>query len=65
MRRRAVIRRYGKDQRGATAIEYGLIVGIIATLLLSIAATGGAVTALYDRMADIAGALLGGDEEGD
>lgn len=65
MSRRAVIRRYRKDERGATAIEYGLIVGIIATVLLSIAASGGAVTSLYERMADIASAVSGDEDEED
>lgn len=63
MSRRAVTRRYRKDERGATAIEYGLIVGIIATALLTIATTGGAVTGLYDRLLDISNAFNDEEEE--
>ena len=49
-----------KDERGATAIEYGLICGIIGVAVVSIAATGGALDALYDKMVDIVTALGGG-----
>ncbi len=59
--RRAFLRRYWVDDGGATAIEYALICGIIATVVLSIAATGGAVEALYNKMAEIAGSL--GEED--
>jgi Flp pilus assembly pilin Flp len=54
---RALVRRCWASESGATAIEYGLIVGIISTVVMSIASTGGAVEALYNTMAQIAGAL--------
>lgn len=50
----ALIRRYWACESGATAIEYGLIVGIISTVVMAIAATGGAVEALYNTMMQIA-----------
>ena len=59
---RALIKRFRTDERGATAIEYGLICGIIGVAVVSIAATGGALDALYDRMVEIIEAL-GGEEE--
>ncbi len=46
----AALKRYFCDQSGATAIEYGLIAAMIATVIISIAATGGAVEALYDTL---------------
>ncbi len=54
---RTFLRRYLVDEGGATAIEYALICGIIATVVLSIAATGGAVEGLYNKMAEIAARL--------
>ncbi len=54
------IARFLADQRGATAIEYGIICGMIAVVVLGIAATGGAVDALYQKMAAIASNLASG-----
>jgi Flp pilus assembly pilin Flp len=53
----ALIRRCWACESGATAIEYGLIVGIISTVVMAIAATGGAVEALYNTMMQIADSL--------
>ena len=53
----ALVRRCWASESGATAIEYGLIVGIISTVVMAIAATGGAVEALYDTMMQIADSL--------
>ena len=62
--RRPGLKSFGGDERGATAIEYGLICGIIAVALISIAATGGALDTMYnDKIANVIGALSGGDEE--
>ena len=61
---RRLIRRFCTDDTGATAIEYGLICGIIAVALTSIAATGGALEGIYDRMSAIIGALGGGNDGG-
>jgi pilus assembly protein Flp/PilA len=61
-----LINRYLADESGATAIEYGLICGIIAVAVVAIAATGGALDTLYtDKIAKIIGALGGGGEEED
>lgn len=58
MRPRAWIRRFLADERGATAIEYGIICGMIAVIIVAIAATGGALDLLYEKMAAIAVALV-------
>lgn len=56
-----MLRRFRSDERGATAIEYGLVCGIIAVAVLTIAATGGALDTLYNQvLIKIASALGGG-----
>ena len=45
-----MIRRFWADESGATAIEYALIVGIMSIVVVSIAATGGALTEVYERI---------------
>ena len=55
-----MIKRFLADESGATAIEYGLIVGIMALVVFGIAATGGALTAVYDKVSLIIGAMVGG-----
>ena len=55
----ALIKRYLAGEHGATAIEYALVVGIISTALVSIAATGGAVELLYDKLMEIAATFTG------
>ena len=52
-----LVRRWWASESGATAIEYGLIVGIISTVVMAIAATGGAVEGLYNTMSEIAASL--------
>jgi len=59
MVKRSLLRRFRADERGATAIEYGLIVGIIAVVIVGIAATGGALVSVYDRVAQLIPALGG------
>jgi Flp pilus assembly pilin Flp len=54
-----VLQAFHRDEDGATAIEYGLIVAMIAVFLLSIAATGGAVEELYNVVLRIAEAISG------
>ena len=44
-----MIRRFWADESGATAIEYALVGGIMLTVVVSIAATGGALTEVYER----------------
>jgi pilus assembly protein Flp/PilA len=44
-------------EEGATAVEYGLIVGLIAvTLVLALTAVSGALNGLFDSIADTLGA---------
>ncbi len=59
------IRRFLANESGATAIEYGLICGMIAVVVLGIASAGGAVDLLYQKMAAIAAAFLTGGSSGD
>ena len=44
---RALIEKFRSDEGGATAIEYGLIVGIIATVIVGIFGSGTALSGLY------------------
>jgi pilus assembly protein Flp/PilA len=57
---RPTMRRMWSDERGATAIEYGLICAMIAVVVIGIAATGGSLAALYDRLKEIVVGLGGG-----
>jgi pilus assembly protein Flp/PilA len=50
-----MLRRFLKDEAGATAIEYGLIAALIAVVLIG--ALGNLGTALQDAFADIAAEL--------
>ncbi len=52
-----LIRRYCKDESGATAIEYGLCCSILVAALVSIMGTGGAVDNLYGKLNAVVGAL--------
>jgi pilus assembly protein Flp/PilA len=64
-RLRTQMKRFVASEGGATAIEYGLICAMIAVVLLgSLAATGGAVSALYDKLSAIATAFVGGSSSG-
>ena len=56
---KAFIKRYLAGESGATAIEYALITGIISTALISIAATGGAVESLYDKLMQLVAVFSG------
>ena len=53
----AALRRFVSDDRGATAIEYGLIAAMIGVVIISIAGTGGAVDALYATFIGAADAM--------
>jgi len=52
---KALISRFSKDESGATAIEYGLIAGLIAIVIITAAALVG--TNLTTRFNTIANAL--------
>ena len=54
------IRRLWSDERGATAIEYGLICAMIAMVVIAIAGVGGGLTVTYDKLKEIISALGGG-----
>jgi len=61
LRNFATVRRFIADDCGATAIEYGLICAMIAVVILgSIAATGGAVDVLWNKLSAIVTAFTGG-----
>lgn len=61
---RHFLRRVRSDENAATAIEYGLIAGMIAVVIIGISATGGSLTALYDKLTNIIGALGDGGTNG-
>ncbi len=43
--------RFAKDESGATAIEYGLIAGLISVVIVGIlTTTGGSLTAVFTRI---------------
>jgi pilus assembly protein Flp/PilA len=58
------IRRFLSDERGATAIEYGLICAMIAVVVISIAGVGGGLTNTYNKLKDIIAALGGSNNSG-
>lgn len=51
----ALFARFAKDQSGATAIEYGLIAGLISVVILAALTTIG--TKINTKFTNIAGAL--------
>lgn len=52
---RALCQRFAVDESGATAIEYGLIAGLISVVILAALQTLG--TKLNTKFTDVAGAL--------
>jgi pilus assembly protein Flp/PilA len=47
-----LLARFAKDESGATAIEYGLIAGLIGVAIIAaITAAGGSITAMFTRVA--------------
>ena len=53
---RRILRRLPADQRGATAIEYGLIAALIAVALMgSLAALGGGAGGMWTDVGDEVG----------
>lgn len=60
---RSTIRRFMADETGATAIEYALICMIVGAALISVAGTGGMLTALYETIERIVAALAGANDE--
>lgn len=60
MARHFSIRRFWADERGATAVEYGLICGIIAVAVFGIVGAGGGLAVTYNKLVAIIAALGGG-----
>ena len=54
-----MIRRFLAHEGGATAIEYGLVAGMMAVVVVAIAATGGALDGIYAKLREIVTALGG------
>ncbi len=54
------MRRFWAEEAGATAIEYGLIAGMMSIVAVGMAATGGALDGVYKKISDIVAALGGG-----
>ena len=53
--------RFAKDESGATAIEYGLIAGLISVVIVGVLqATGGSLTAVFNNVNTALQAALGG-----
>lgn len=50
-----IVKRFAKDQSGATAIEYGLIAGLISVVILVVLGQIG--TKLNTKFSSISGAL--------
>ncbi len=63
MRLRASIGSWWTNESGATAIEYALVCAIMGLAVLSIAAAGGALDNLYNKLVQIVSALGGSVEE--
>jgi Flp pilus assembly pilin Flp len=59
----ASFRAFRTDESGATAIEYALVASIMGLAVLSVAAAGGALDNLYDKLARVVAALGGTVEE--
>jgi len=46
------IKNFFKDESGATAVEYGLLVSLIAVaIIVAVTALGGGITATFDKAA--------------
>ncbi len=63
MQSRTSIRSYWANESGATAIEYALVCGIMGLAVLSVAAAGGALDGLYQKLVQIIFALGGTPDE--
>ena len=62
---RTTVKAFASDNRGATAIEYGLIASLIAmVVLVALSATGDGVMAKWDLVMKRVGAALSGGGEG-
>nr|WP_114966557.1 Flp family type IVb pilin [Alkalilacustris brevis] len=58
---KSLIARFQKDESGATAIEYGLIAGLLSVaIIVAVTAVGGDLTTTFEA---ISTALTGGEGE--
>ena len=61
---KAAILKFIRDEEGATAIEYGIIAGLMAILLAAIFSDGGVagstLTAIFNNVKDLATGATGG-----
>ncbi len=54
-----LVRCFAGNEEGATAIEYGLIAGLVTVgIIMAMTALGGSVTSLFDFVSERAGAEL-------
>lgn len=56
-----LLKRFGRDTRAATAIEYGLIATLIAVAIIGgTMSLGGSLTQMWASTARIVGGIIGG-----
>jgi pilus assembly protein Flp/PilA len=56
---RTMLRRLGADRRGATAIEYGLIVALIAiTMMAGLSTLGGGSKGMWGKISNRIGSAM-------
>lgn len=52
---------FGRDERGATAIEYGLIAALVVVgVIFAITTLGGSLSAMFNYVASTSSAAMGG-----
>ena len=55
----STFRRFGTDEQGATAIEYGLIAGLIAIAVIgAMVSFGDSLSAMFNRVSSDAGGVM-------
>ncbi|MCA1300797.1 Flp family type IVb pilin [Stappia indica] len=55
-----LLARFAKDESGATAIEYGLIAGLISiAIVTAVAAAGGSVASIFGKVSTALGTADG------
>jgi pilus assembly protein Flp/PilA len=55
----SVIKKFFKNEAGATAIEYGLIAALVGVVIIAgISATGDATTTMYERITNVITAAI-------
>jgi pilus assembly protein Flp/PilA len=59
VRRQVSIKSLLADEGGATAVEYGIICGMIAVVIVGMMAVGGGLTVTYNKLIAVVMALGG------